>query len=321
MSSLKVPSPDLQISFLHRLQDLRKTYLLDSLLEVVALSDIRRIDVQLHRMVDGRALKKTAGWGMRGEIIFAVPCVLEKRPFLLGYYRLLLGLSQKEFYGKAYGLASFKALEERGLIPDRLAAGLSELCNCLIKSGEILVRSVDRLDEKLVNELTILTLGPQLRGGTLNALGSHAVRKVFDLIKLHVKATVKKEINGAFHITNAAGRIVEICFAADPDIIIREKLPSEKYRNLVAIEIKGGSDRSNIHNRLGEAEKSHQKARKQGFVECWTIVRVAGLDMDLAKKESPSTDRFYNLDEISYKAHPSFMDFRENLKSRLGIKD
>jgi hypothetical protein len=39
-------------------------------------------------------------------------------------------------------------------------------------------------------------------------------------------------------------------------------------RSLAAIEIKGGRDYSNIHNRIGEAEKSHQKAEKQGYVEC-----------------------------------------------------
>jgi hypothetical protein len=32
----------------------------------------------------------------------------------------------------------------------------------------------------------------------------------------------------------------------------------------VAVEIKGGKDYSNIHNRIGEAEKSHQKAKKEG---------------------------------------------------------
>ena len=64
------------------------------------------------------------------------------------------------------------------------------------------------------------------------------------------------------------------------------------YRAKTPHEIKGGKDISNIHNRIGEAEKSHQKARKRGFVECWTMVGVGHTDMDLARKESPSTDRF-----------------------------
>jgi hypothetical protein len=110
-------------------------------------------------------------------------------------------------------------------------------------------------------------------------------------------------------------------FASDPDICIREELPSGTFRNLVAIEIKGGRDISNIHNRIGEAEKSHQKARKEGFVECWTMVGVTGLDMKLAKKESPSSDRFYKIDEITKPTSPEFRDFREHLLSRVGVRD
>jgi hypothetical protein len=98
-------------------------------------------------------------------------------------------------------------------------------------------------------------------------------------------------------------------------------LPSGSFRNLVAIEIKGGKDISNIHNRIGEAEKSHQKARKQGFVECWTMVGVTHIDMQLARKESPSTDRFYGIDAIGKPDNPEFRDFREHLLSRVGVRD
>jgi hypothetical protein len=120
-------------------------------------------------------------------------------------------------------------------------------------------------------------------------------------------------------IQNAAGRAVKIEFASDPDICIREELPSGKFRNLVAIEIKGGRDYSNIHNRIGEAEKSHQKARKEGYVECWTMVGVSDLDMRLAKRESPSTDRFYHIEQITDEGTTEFEDFKENLLSRVGI--
>jgi hypothetical protein len=89
----------------------------------------------------------------------------------------------------------------------------------------------------------------------------------------------------------------------------------------VAIEIKGGKDYSNIHKRIGEAEKSHQKARKEGFVECWTIVGISDLNMELAKKESPTTDRFYHLDRLADEISDEFADFRENLLSRVGISD
>ena len=46
------------------------------------------------------------------------------------------------------------------------------------------------------------------------------------------------------------------------------------YNNRIAIEIKGGTDVSNLHNRLGEAEKSHQNARLLGFTQFWTIINL-----------------------------------------------
>lgn len=66
-------------------------------------------------------MRKVASFGLRGEVLFAVPCVLAANPCLLGYCRLLLGLSQKEFYGKG-PFGRFKRLEDEGLIPERAAA-------------------------------------------------------------------------------------------------------------------------------------------------------------------------------------------------------
>jgi hypothetical protein len=148
-----------------------------------------------------------------------------------------------------------------------------------------------------------------------------ATERVFDLIKTIVAPATISATSKTIKIENAAGRIVRVEFASDPDICIREELPSGSFRNLVAIEIKGGKDISNIHNRIGEAEKSHQKARKQGFVECWTMVGVTHIDMQLARKESPSTDRFYGIDAIRKSDNPEFRDFREHLLSRVGVRD
>ena len=169
------------------------------------------------------------------------------------------------------------------------------------------------------HDLTLLTLGPQLRGGALNLLGIRATRRVFKLINSIVAPAIVSATDRSIEIQNAAGRAVKVEFASDPDICIREELPSGRFRNLVAIQIKGGRDYSNIHNRIGEAEKSHQKARKEGYVECWTIVGVSDLDMRLAKRESPSTDRFYHIEQITDEGTTEFEDFKENLLSRVGI--
>src|SRR4051812_16642998 len=61
-------------------------------------------------------------------------------------------------------------------------------------------------------------------------------------------------------LKNSSGRKVLIQISSDPDLSITEVLLSAN-RPLVAIEVNGGRDLSNIHNRVGEAEKSHQKAR------------------------------------------------------------
>ena len=73
MSQFKIPKPDLQITFYHRLREIRKTYLLDALLSVVAKLEIPMIDKKLSKFVSNSALQKIAGWGLRGEIVFAVP--------------------------------------------------------------------------------------------------------------------------------------------------------------------------------------------------------------------------------------------------------
>lgn len=319
MNKLKIPEPDLQISFYHRLQEIRHTCLIDALLSTVAHLKIAKIDRQLSEFVSDDGLQKVAGWGLRGEIIFPVPYILEENPLLLGYYRLLLGFSQKQFYGDRYGFAGFKPLEEQGRLSPQNADQIKELCRALCGSAEILVEDVEILSKELVHDLTLLTLGPQLRGGALNALGLKATRKIFELIHSFLSSGIVAEGDRSIEVQNAAGRKVRVEFAADPDICIREELPSGKFRNLVAIEIKGGKDYSNVHNRIGEAEKSHQKAKKEGYVECWTLVGVSDLEMDLAKKESPTTDRFYHIDRVIDPSSEEAEDFRENLLARVGI--
>jgi len=309
----------LQITFFHRLQEIRQIYLLDALLTTVSNLAIDEIDRQLATFVSRKGLQRAASWGLRGELIFAVPYILSENPRLLGYYRLLLGFSQKQFYGERYGFAPLKSMEERGRLSPANDSILNELCGNLCASAQGLIEGVGRLTSKGVHELTLLTLGPQLRGGALNALGSAATRRVFDLIRSFLFAEDMNESQKLIVIRNAAGRSVRVEFANDPDICIREELPSKKYRNLVAIEIKGGRDYSNVHNRIGEAEKSHQKAKREGYVECWTIVGITSLDLKLARKESPTTDRFYHLDQIADPESLEGDDFKENLVARIGL--
>jgi hypothetical protein len=258
VNRLKIPEPDLQISFYHRLQEIRHTCLIDALLSTVAHLKIPKIDRQLGEFVSDAGLQKVAGWGLRGEIIFPIPYVLKENPCLLGYYRLLLGFSQKQFYGDRYGFAGFKSMEEQGKLSSPNTDRIKGLCRALCGSAEILVVGIENLFREMVHELTLLTLGPQLRGSALNVLGHKATRRIFELIQTLLSSGVIAEGERSMEIRNAAGRKVRVEFASNPDICIREQLPSGRFRNLVAIEIKGGKDYSNVHNRIGEAEKSHQ---------------------------------------------------------------
>lgn len=320
MTKFTSPCPDLQITFYNRLCQLRNVLLLDALLSVVAKIDLDTINKELGDLVHEPSLRRVASWGLRGELIFPVPSILRASPFLLGYYRLLLGCSQKEFYGRSYGFGPFKRMEQQGKIPKQKENELEELCRSLCESAEDLVSGINRLDANGIHELTLLSLGPLFRGGALNLMGTEATDKVFDLIKTHVGSALLRSAETSLQIKNAAGRMVTIEFASDPDICIREEMNSGTLHNLVAIEIKGGKDVSNVHNRIGEAEKSHQKARKQGFIECWTIVGVPRLDLELARKESPSTDRFFHLDAIAKPGSREFTEFRDHLLVRLGLR-
>ena len=95
----------------------------------------------------------------------------------------MLGFSQKQFYGDRYGFTSFKSMEEKGRLPPENESVLNELCQVLCSSAEYLIKGIGRITPEGVHELTLLTLGPQLRGGALNVLGGKATRRVFDLIR------------------------------------------------------------------------------------------------------------------------------------------
>lgn len=318
---IKIPDPELQIDFSYALSQIRTLYLQQALSETVENMNISDIDREFADMVPGQYLSALARHGLRGELVFPVPCILEQNPRLLGYYRLLLGFSQKAFYSAAFGASSFKQMEDRGELSRKNRESLSELCAALILSASKLVDGIgsERISRELLDDLTLLTLGPQLRGGANVKIGTTSIIKVFEIIHNIVEKFTLASNPSRIEIHNAAGRTVLIEFAPDPDIIIREEIAPGTYRNIIAIEVKGGTDFSNIHNRLGEAEKSHQKARQQGYVECWTVVNVDRINVKTARQESPSTNRFYLLSDLVAGKGSEFEDFRNRIISLTGI--
>lgn len=321
MVPIKIPAPDLQIDFSFALSQARNLYLQDALGSTIEEISIKTIDQELAEYAPIESLSKLARRGLRGELLFAVPIVLNKNPRLLGYYRLLLGFIQKIFYTAKFGLGRFKKMEEQGKLGSIEREQLPNLCRELNSSAQALQSGVgpERISRELLDDLTLLTLGPQMRGIANVKIGITAIAAVFEVIHKIVAPHAQSTNPHRIEILNAAGRKVLIEFAADPDIIIREEMASESYRNVIAIEIKGGTDYSNIHNRIGEAEKSHQKARKAGFVECWTVINVKGLNKELATRESPSTNRFYCLAELESTQGPEYIDFRHRIIGLTGV--
>jgi XcyI restriction endonuclease len=318
---ISVPAPELQINFANSLSVLRPLYLQDALSETVRALDTIKIDRELAVHVSESSLAALAAHGLRGEMIFPVPTVLIANPRLLGYYRLLYGYSQKEFYTSTTGISRFKSMEVKGIITNKNLAEVADLCEALCRAGMTLLAGIGhaRISSPILEDLAMLTLGPQLRGGANVKKGSAGILTVFNAIHLIVETSVVIREVSRMEITNAAGRKVLIEFAPDPDIIIREEMRPGTYRNIIAIEVKAGSDFSNIHNRVGEAEKSHQKARATGYVECWTVVNVDKMDMAMAHRESPTTNRFYLISDLIATAGPGYQDFRDRVISLTGI--
>lgn len=309
--------PELQISFYYRLKGVREEYLSSALRKTVEQIDLKVLDGELNELVPAATLSKLASFGLRGELLFPVPSILLSNPFLLGYYRLLLGFSQKEFYSKG-PFGKVKPLEDKGIIGKQAVSLIEPLCKSLIASGSALLDELSDVSTELIKDLQLLTVGPQLRGSANNKVGQVATQKTFEVIKSIVNSYIVSTTPTSIQIKNDSGRTVNIEFAADPDIQIIEVLRSSK-RGLISIEIKGGTDYSNIHNRIGEAEKSHQKAKKRGYFEFMTILRV-DIDYAILRNESPTTSHFFHLDKITNKDTTEYETFREILSSILSIK-
>ena len=119
-------------------------------------------------------------------------------------------------------------------------------------------------------------------------------------------------------VRNASGRVVLVSFGADPDICIQEQFGSD-LRNRVAIEIKGGEDISNALNRAGEAEKSHQKAKRRDFREFWTLIPTKGSDTQKLAHGSPTTNSWFDLAQVLAREGPDWEEFRSRLSGEIGI--
>jgi hypothetical protein len=245
--------------------------------------------------------------------------LLEAKPTLVGYYRLLLGSPQKSFYKGDTGMGQFKSMETRGLLRPAKRPDLEGFCaamgGCL---AELVRQMAPHISKRDVAELPLLTLGSQFQGGNNNTIGKQATIDVFlavsELVKDHVVSQDERRIT----IQNSSGRKVIIALASDPDIRIQEEFGGE-LRNKVAIEIKGGTDVSNAHNRAGEAEKSHLKAKREGFRDYWTIISKTGLNIGRLKAGSPTTNDWFEVAQVLGREGQDWDLFKSRFADAAGI--
>ena len=269
--------------------------------------------------VPADAQRILAAGGIRDEHVFPTPALLEAEPTLIGYYRLLLGVPRKGFYRTDTGMGLFASMEKRGALTTRQRAALPEFCAAMAMELAQLVRQVSpQIMPRDIAELPLLTLGAMLQGANNVKIGEEAKQNVFVTIREIVKTHITEAATNKIVLKNAAGRDVVIAFGADPDIRIQEQF-GDDLRNKVAIEIKGGTDVSNAHNRAGEAEKSHQKAKRQDFRDFWTLIAKKGLEMRKLAHESPTTTSWFDVAQVLAREGTDWAEFRSRLSGEIGI--
>jgi len=236
---LPVLKPATQIDFYARLQAVKERYLHDALKETIeeATFDLRTLDGEL-------ASFAVASFHLRGETFFPVPYLLKRNAYLLGYYRLLYGFSCKAFYGQG-PFKRFQRMEDDGLVDLRIEPSLPVLCRSLCATGGMLVDAVKSVSLGTVFELQLLTLGPQFKGGGNVKLGQGAIDTFFMLLKSLLSPYNPKVKGRQLTFVNDSKLTVVVRVASDPDVSITQQLDAEE-RKLVAIELKGGTDVSNI---------------------------------------------------------------------------
>jgi hypothetical protein len=292
---------------------------MDALGEALAQIDPAALKRELTVYIPSDVQRILAAAGIRDEHVFPTPIILKTRPAVLGYYRLLLGVPQKSFYRSDKGLSQFKRMEARGVLNEAQEKLLSQLCRALGAGLADLVRQMSPgITQRDVTELPLLTLGAQFQGSNNNSIGKQAVMDAFLSIREIVKDHITQEQEGKITLRNSAGRTVVLALAADPDVRIQEEF-SGKLQKKVALEIKGGTDKSNAHNRAGEAEKSHQKAKAEGFRDFWTIIATKGLDAAKLKQESPTTNSWFDAAQVLGREGEDWEEFRNRIAGQVGI--
>ncbi len=216
-------------------------------------------------------------------------------------------------------MGPFKSMETAGTISVQQKEALPNFCSAMCASLAELVQQISPpVAPRDVAELPLLTLGAQFQGANNVTIGKQATVDVFlaiaDLVKHHLTSRSDRDLE----LINSSGRTVIIALSSDPDVRIQEDFAGAIHKK-VAVEIKGGADLSNVHNRAGEAEKSHQKAKADGFRDFWTIIARRGVSLVKLQEESPTTTSWFDLNEILSRDGDDWEEFKRRIVGEAGI--
>ncbi len=309
MGSLRFnPIPaDKPIDLYEALVAARRLQLQPALGRAVSEVGVPPIDDELKELVPADALNHVARLGLRGERVFPVPSILKHAPPLIGYYRMLLGISKKDFsQSNKLGYGPWLNAEERGAIPSRLIPALPQLCAALIEPLVQVVYAMDTFDDRDLSDLTLLTLGPTLQGGRNNIIGSRASKAVFEAMRTLVGDWTTFDSERLIRFTTPNKQTFALIEGDDPDVRLDATTARGEELPIITLEIKGGEDASNAHNRAGEAEKSHLKAKIAGYTHRWTIMVMRGLDRERLRTETPSSTELFEASEVIAQSGPDW---------------
>jgi len=165
--------------------------LADALAEALKSVDANELKRDISALVPEDVQRILASQGIRDELVFPMPPVLVVQPTLVGYYRLLLGVSQKAFYRSGTGMGRFKSMEIAGRITVSQRDHLPDFCAAMAVSLADLVRQISPpITARDVYELPLLTLGSQLQGANNVTIGRQATLEVFLGFRRYSKRTL-----------------------------------------------------------------------------------------------------------------------------------
>lgn len=157
----------------------RTTWLIDAMIEALGHVNAQVLMEEIVAYVPPDAHVILSRAGIPDEYVFPLPALLQEKPSLVAYYRLLLGLSQKIFYGSGSGMGRFRSMEA-GNLNARQRAALPAFCIAMIAALTAMVQQMSpTITRRDVAEMPLLTLGQQFLGGNNNAIGKEVTTAVF----------------------------------------------------------------------------------------------------------------------------------------------